>query len=83
MSKTVSRQSMWEAQTPQLFSVEALSQAMKYVRENRLQCTDESQAIELSGICPQVIPNNKFNIKITEASDLVVASAIINIQKLL
>lgn len=64
--KTVSRENLWQAQTPQMFRYELLLKALA----QSLNVTDEAQAIEILGLKPQVVAAQYPNPKLTYAEDL-------------
>ncbi len=74
---TLSRESLWLAQTPQMFHLGALRTAL----EQALGCgrtpTDEAQAMEWQGVAATLVEARDSNIKVTGASDLLLAQAIL------
>jgi 2-C-methyl-D-erythritol 4-phosphate cytidylyltransferase len=66
--ETVSRQDLWEAQTPQVFRRELLLEA--YAKREGLQATDDAQLVERLGHSVTVVPGSPVNIKITTKEDL-------------
>lgn len=64
--QTVSRDGMWLAQTPQVFSVELLRRAYK----QSLDATDDSQLVEALGHPIRLVPGSRRNIKVTYPEDL-------------
>jgi 2-C-methyl-D-erythritol 4-phosphate cytidylyltransferase len=75
VTSTVPRAGLWQAQTPQMFRLDALRRA--FAREGAMQCTDESQAVEALGLAPRLVRGSAANIKITFPEDLPLASAIL------
>jgi 2-C-methyl-D-erythritol 4-phosphate cytidylyltransferase len=63
---TEDRTFLWLAQTPQLFPVGLLQQAL----ERHPEVTDEARAMELEGWHPRVLPGSKGNLKVTVPEDL-------------
>ena len=63
---TEDRTLLWLAQTPQLFPVGLLQQAL----ERHPEVTDEARAMELEGWHPRVLPGTKGNLKVTVPEDL-------------
>ena len=78
VTETVPRVGLWQAQTPQMFRLDALRRA--FAQEGALQCTDESQAVEALGLAPRLVRGSAANIKITFPEDLPLASAILESQ---
>jgi len=65
---------LWLAQTPQMFRVGLLLQAL---REAKRGVTDEAAAIEQLGLRPRMVIGSRENLKVTYAEDLVIAEAIL------
>ena len=76
--KTIPRERLWSAMTPQIFRYELLKKALNAVLNSARSVTDEAKAIELIGLTPKIIEGDKTNIKITHPSDMVLAESIIN-----
>lgn len=80
---TLSRDALWQAQTPQMFKLGMLKQALaQYLHR---QPTDEAQAMEWAGHAPKLVLGDLKNLKITYPQDLIAVSALmqaaINIQE--
>lgn len=73
---TVDRTGLWAAQTPQLFRVGVLADAIDAAHEAGCELTDESSAMEFVGIKPLLVMGSSSNIKITHSSDLAIAEAL-------
>lgn len=71
--ETISRESLWHAQTPQMFRLGALRDALRLARDEDRDVTDEAQAMELAGARPRLVPGHEDNIKITRREDLELA----------
>lgn len=67
---TVARDGLWQAQTPQMFRLGALLEALEQVAAGGGVVTDESQAMERMGLVPRLIEGHAGNIKITRPEDL-------------
>jgi len=74
---TLSRESLWLAQTPQMFRLGALRAALEQARALGRVPTDEAQAMEWQGIRARLIEARDANIKVTSAADLLLAQAIL------
>ncbi len=72
--KTISRENLWRALTPQCFPIKTLYQALNSAISEGLIVTDESSAIENRGLSPRLIIGSAKNIKITEMADLDLAA---------
>lgn len=68
--QTISRDSIWCAQTPQMFRFQLLFTALRHAMENKINITDEASAIEAMGKTPKIITGDSRNIKITNSTDL-------------
>ena len=74
---TVDRSGLWAAQTPQLFRVGVLADAIDHAQEAGCRLTDEASAMEYVGIKPLLVMGSSANIKITHSSDLAIAEALL------
>ena len=74
---TVSRESLWLAQTPQMFALGALRAALEQALAQGRMPTDEAQAMEWQGVSARLVAAQDSNIKITSAADLLLARAIL------
>ena len=79
IADTINRESLWLAQTPQVFKKEILVKAFQeYTKDgktNNVEPTDEAQLLELSGFEVKVVEGSPLNIKITTKPDLAQARA--------
>lgn len=80
VARTVDRDGLWHALTPQLFPVAALSAALERARVAGLMVTDDASAMEAAGGHPRLVPGEATNIKITRPADLALAEAILAAQ---
>ena len=71
ITATVPRDDLWEAQTPQVFRRELIVNA--FARRCTANVTDEAQLVENIGHAVKIVPSDRLNLKITTASDLVLA----------
>ncbi|MBI1824883.1 MAG: 2-C-methyl-D-erythritol 4-phosphate cytidylyltransferase [Planctomycetes bacterium] len=75
---TVSRESLYEAQTPQVFRKQILLDAYTKLPDSQKDAvTDDAQAAELAGISVSIVHCDASNLKITSAGDLTLAAAIL------
>ncbi len=73
--KTLKREELFAAQTPQCYRAEILRNALKkYGKE--ILATDESQLVEKLGIAVSAVVGDYKNIKITTPEDLIIAGAL-------
>ncbi len=75
ITETVSREGLWEAQTPQVFARQLLIDA--YARRSGSAATDDAQLVERLGHKVTVVPCSAMNIKITTKDDLRIATAML------
>jgi len=75
---TVSRDGIWQAQTPQVFRREWLVEAYARRHELKEPITDDAQLLEALGRTVHVVEGASTNIKITKKGDLLLAEAILN-----
>jgi 2-C-methyl-D-erythritol 4-phosphate cytidylyltransferase len=78
--RTVPREHLWRACTPQAFRLLQLRQALADAAAQGLAVTDDAGAIELLGQKPRLIPCRPDNIKITRPDDLALAAFLIEKQ---
>ncbi len=76
IEKTVSRDNLWQAQTPQVFKTELLREA--YAKRSDFQPTDEAQLVERLGTNVHLVEGSPMNLKITSQEDFRMAEALIN-----
>ena len=73
VEKTISREGLWLAQTPQGFKYSLIKSAFKNAYEKNIVGTDESSLVENLGIKPAIVEGSKYNLKITNPEDLKLA----------
>jgi len=71
--ETVPRDSLWQAQTPQMFRYVMLRRALESARH----VTDEASAIEAAGLHPRLVLSDTTNLKVTFPLDLHLAEWIL------
>ena len=74
---TLDRAGKWLAQTPQMFRIGLLLQALEQAEQSGLIVTDESSAVEALGLSPQLVRGSALNLKITYPEDFALAEAIV------
>lgn len=85
--RTVVREGLWHALTPQMFRVGKLIKALTYCIDQSIIVTDEAQAIELQNEKkldshpPHMVEGSGDNIKITRHNDLALAEFFLLNQK--
>jgi 2-C-methyl-D-erythritol 4-phosphate cytidylyltransferase len=78
IEKTLERESIWLAQTPQAFKYELIKKAHETARHDGYTGSDDSLLVERLGMDVRIINGSKNNIKITVREDLVVARAMLD-----
>ena len=74
--RTVSREHLWRAQTPQAFPREMLERAHIAAREARIGATDDAALVERLGLPVYVVQGSERALKITTESDFARADAL-------
>jgi 2-C-methyl-D-erythritol 4-phosphate cytidylyltransferase len=77
VAETVTREHLWEAQTPQVFERKLLIDA--YARRGNQPATDDAQLVERLGRKVTIVAGSPMNLKITTKDDLRVASALLKV----
>jgi 2-C-methyl-D-erythritol 4-phosphate cytidylyltransferase len=77
-AQTLNRSDKWLAQTPQMFRLGALAQALAAGHE---MLTDEASAMEAQGMSPLLVEGASFNFKVTYPQDWALAEAVLNDRK--
>lgn len=72
--KTLPRQYIWLAQTPQVAPYEMLKLAYAKCFEDGFEVTDDASALEYNGLLPHLVEGKRSNIKITVEDDLAFAN---------
>jgi len=67
--KTVPRAHLWQAQTPQMFGLKRLLDAIEEGIRLEADITDEASAMELTGVSPLLIEGVTRNLKVTHPAD--------------
>lgn len=74
---TLDRERLWAAQTPQVFRVEALREALAADPERLAEATDEAMMIEAVGGRVLIHPSTAENLKVTTPLDLKLAELLL------
>src|SRR5215472_3098383 len=77
IAETLPRASCWAAQTPQVFRVEWLREALAKADADGFGATDDAQLVERLGIPVHVVPGDPGNLKITWPEDLEIAELLL------
>lgn len=74
---TVPREGLWQAQTPQMFRVGVLRQALEDALASGAVVTDEASAIERLGLKPRLVNGSLRNFKVTYPEDFALAEVLL------
>ena len=74
VAATVTRDELWQAQTPQMFRYGLLRAALAAAPK---EVTDEAGALEMAGYRPRLVPSELRNFKVTYPADLALAELIL------
>jgi len=77
ITETVSRDELYEAQTPQVFKREILAEAYAKLGAIEADVTDDSQIVEAGGHAVTAVWSDSTNLKITTKADMTLAGAIL------
>jgi 2-C-methyl-D-erythritol 4-phosphate cytidylyltransferase len=75
---TLERAGKWLAQTPQMFRLGMLREALECAARAGAGVTDEAGAIEQAGHAPRLVAGDSANLKVTYAFDFFLAEAILS-----
>ncbi|MFO6419453.1 2-C-methyl-D-erythritol 4-phosphate cytidylyltransferase [Hylemonella sp. W303a] len=78
---TLDRTDKWLAQTPQMFRLGLLAQALDQAAQVGTVVTDEASAIEAQGLAPRLVPGSAQNFKVTYPEDFALAEAVLQARK--
>lgn len=76
---TESRESLWQAQTPQMFRYHLLSKALHQTASTTI--TDDASAVEALGFRPKLVASDAYNFKVTYRQDVSLAELILQQRK--
>ena len=78
VAQTIGREHKWLAQTPQMFRLQALHDALAAVAASGFAgITDEASALERQGLQPRLVEGSAQNFKVTYPADFALAEAIL------
>ncbi len=77
IGRTESRDGLWLAQTPQMFRLGLLRDALERARKDGVPVTDEASAVERLGHQPRLVQGNLRNFKVTYPEDFELAEAML------
>jgi 2-C-methyl-D-erythritol 4-phosphate cytidylyltransferase len=70
---TENREGVWQAQTPQMFRMGLLLQALRTTKN----VTDDASAVEALGFHPKLVPGSSSNFKVTYPQDIELAELLL------
>lgn len=76
VDSTLPRENLWKAQTPQIFELDLLINALEHCDKQQLEITDDASAVEQYGQQVAILCGSQFNLKITVPDDMILAEAI-------
>ena len=77
IAKTLDRQNLWGAQTPQVFLTSVLKDAYAKAKKDNFTGTDEASLVERLGASVELVVGDPWNLKITTPQDLKLAELIL------
>lgn len=80
VERTVPREHLWRALTPQMFKTDILTEAMEAAFLKNEAITDEASAVECIGLHPSLVECCHPNFKLTSPSDLMLAQALLHFE---
>lgn len=80
VEKTLERERIWLAQTPQRAPLSLLQDCLRRGLEQRAPVTDEASALELFGYSPELVAGRRDNLKVTHPTDIVLAETILRLR---
>ncbi|RKT27303.1 2-C-methyl-D-erythritol 4-phosphate cytidylyltransferase [Paraburkholderia sp. RAU2J] len=78
IARTEAREGLWQAQTPQMFRIGMLREAILRAQADGHDLTDEASAIEWLGHAPKLVQGSLRNFKVTYPEDFDLAEAILS-----
>jgi 2-C-methyl-D-erythritol 4-phosphate cytidylyltransferase len=73
VARTVARDGLWRAQTPQGFPRAVLERAHRAAGLDRAAATDDAALVERLGVPVRLVPDSSRNFKVTTPEDLALA----------
>ena len=77
IDRTLDREALWLAQTPQVFQYRIIRKAHDVARQRRSAGTDDALLVEQIGYKVKIVTGDRYNLKITTPEDFVIATAIL------
>lgn len=80
IARTVPRDGLWAAQTPQGFRRDLILAAVIRARDDHQEFTDEASMLEHWGIPVSIVPGSRSNLKVTVPEDLAMVDALLSLR---
>ncbi len=77
--ETPPRGECWVAQTPQVFAIEVIREAIAKARQDGVLGTDDAQLVERLGVPVRIVEGSRRNLKITRPEDLIFAEHLLSL----
>jgi 2-C-methyl-D-erythritol 4-phosphate cytidylyltransferase len=77
IARTIPRQRLWRAQTPQGFPRALLERALQAAAADQVQGTDDAELVERIGGRVEIVPDQPANLKLTTPGDFALAEALL------
>lgn len=77
IQRTIPRNNLWMAQTPQGFKRELILKTFNQFRNGDREFTDDAEMVEKAGYRVEIVPGTDDNIKITTPDDMRIAEALL------
>jgi 2-C-methyl-D-erythritol 4-phosphate cytidylyltransferase len=77
VSRTIPRDHLWRAQTPQGFPRAILEEAYARARREGVRATDDAMLVERLGVPVRIVPGSPLNFKVTTEDDLRLAERLL------
>ena len=77
VERTIPRQRLWRAQTPQGFPRDLLARALEAAAADAVQGTDDAELVERIGGRVEIVPDQPSNLKLTTPADFALADALV------
>ena len=80
IERTVLRDNMWQAQTPQAFQYQLIRAAHEKAMDEGFAGTDDASLVERYGGQVRILKGSATNIKITHPEDIAIAEALLSLK---
>ena len=77
VTETVSRDDLYEIQTPQVFDADLIKAALTSAMKNQSGITDDCMSVEMLGVPVHITEGSRSNIKLTTREDIIIAESVL------